>query len=62
MSNEAKIIPIEKYLGIRRATREEIANNEKKIQEALDRLANNLKVLEKYGLTKNTKVFITNNR
>lgn len=52
MSTNAKIIPIEKYLDIRRATREEITNNEKKIQEALDRLANNLKVLEKYGIKK----------
>jgi hypothetical protein len=52
MSTEAKIIPIENYLGKRVPTREEITNNEKKIQEALDRLANNLKVLEKYGLTK----------
>ena len=52
MSTEAKIIPIENYLNRRLLTREEITNNEKKIQEALDRLANNLKVLEKYGIKK----------
>jgi hypothetical protein len=52
MSTEAKIIPIENYLGKRLLTREEIKNHEDKIKAALDRIANNLKVLEKYGLTK----------
>lgn len=52
METKAKIIQFSEFVGTRMATRQEIANNEKKIQEALDRLANNLKVLEKYGLKK----------
>jgi hypothetical protein len=52
MNTEAKIIPIEKYLGKRVPTKEELKNHEDKIKAALDRIAKNLKVLEKYGLTK----------
>jgi len=49
---QAKIIQLSDYTGKRVPTREEITNNEKKIQEALDRLAYNMKLLEKYGLKK----------
>lgn len=52
METKAKIIQFDQFVGTKMPTRQEIANNEKKIQEALDRLANNLKVLEKYGIKK----------
>jgi len=49
---QAKIIQFSDYTGKRVPTREEIKNHEDKIKAAFDRIANNLKVLEKYGLTK----------
>lgn len=50
---QAKIIQFSDYVGKRVLTREEIKNHEDKIKAALDRIANNLKVLEKYGIKKN---------
>jgi hypothetical protein len=52
METKAKIIPIENYLGKRVLTQEEIKNHEDKIKAAFDRLAYNMKLLEKYGLKK----------
>jgi hypothetical protein len=53
MENTAKIIQFSDYVGRKIPTREELKNNEDKIKAALDRIANNLKVLEKYGIKKN---------
>lgn len=49
---QAKIIQFSDYAGKRVLTREEIKNHEDKIKAAFDRIANNLKILEKYGLVK----------
>jgi len=49
---QAKIISLQDYKDKKIPTREEIKNNEDKIKAAFDRIANNLKVLEKYGLVK----------
>jgi hypothetical protein len=46
---QAKIIQFSDYVG----RGKELKNNEDKIKAALDRIANNLKVLEKYGIKKN---------
>lgn len=49
---QAKIISLQDYKDKKIPTQEEIKNNEDKIKAAFDRIANNLKVLEKYGLVK----------
>lgn len=49
---QAKIISLQDYKDKKIPTREEIKNHEDKIKAAFDRIANNLKVLEKYGLVK----------
>lgn len=53
MENRAKIIQFDQYRDRKIMTREELKNHEDKIKAAFDRIANNLKILEKYGIKKN---------
>lgn len=50
---QAKIISLHDYKDKKIPTQEEIKNNEAKITAALERISNNLRILEKYGIKKN---------